>query len=461
MAIEFLCPYCEAAIRVPDVAAGKRGKCPACAKQVLVPHVEMQPSPPSPSPAAPQSVASGGGGFEPPATPASPFGFPAPAQDAPFPAFGAPAPASEPAGFPPLGASAAASTPFDLGASEPAASFPGAASSMPPVGGGSTPFDVAAPPSGPTSFPSADAIGGPSPLAMKYAREALARKRRKRALLRMVVPAMAVLSLFGVIAAVTWKPTPKLEGRLKGKVLSEAFTLSPKMLSTDTVDLSPETIASTLEALGERSEVLVSDRMRIKFRGEPKRGLEVSIDPGVQMVVVQVDLKQDARLSEYCTFEKDAFNEARLDELKPALRKLLLDYDAAVKANAKMTEMPAFRDSVGLAGSTAGVGYVVQATAGNASFRCVGEDGEGKIFFLVPKGAKTLTLAGRKLPDGKTPFAGKYTVDVEQPAAEKEPDEAPASKKGKRAKDDDTEDPASEMKPEMKSEMKSDEDQKS
>ena len=291
---------------------------------------------------------------------------------------------------------------------------------------------------------------------MKYAREALARKRRRRALLRMVVPATAAIALFAVIAAVTWKPTPKLEGRLKGKVLSEAFTLSPKILSTDSVDLSQETIASTLEELSERSEVLVSDRMRIKFRGDPKRGLEVSIDPGVQMVVVQVDLKQDARLSEYCTFEKDAFNEARLNELKPALRKLLIDYDAALKANARMTELPAFRDSVGLAGSTAGVGYVVQATAGNAAFRCVGEDGEGKIFFLIPKGAKTFTLAGRKLPDGKTPFAGKYTVDVEQLPAEKESEEPPASK-GKGAKDDDKDEPE----PEMKPEMKSDEDQKS
>lgn len=456
MAIEFLCPYCQAAIRVPDAAAGKRGKCPACTQQVLVPHVERQPSPPVPSPAAPQPGAAGVGGFESPPAPASPFDFPSPAPETPFPVFGAPAPASEPAGFPPLIASASTAPPFDLDASEPAASFPGAVSSTPAAGGPAAPFDVTAPPSGPTAFPSADAIGGPSPLAMKYAREALARKRRRRALLRMVVPATAAIALFAVIAAVTWKPTPKLEGRLKGKVLSEAFTLSPKILSTDSVDLSQETIASTLEELSERSEVLVSDRMRIKFRGDPKRGLEVSIDPGVQMVVVQVDLKQDARLSEYCTFEKDAFNEARLNELKPALRKLLIDYDAALKANARMTELPAFRDSVGLAGSTAGVGYVVQATAGNAAFRCVGEDGEGKIFFLIPKGAKTFTLAGRKLPDGKTPFAGKYTVDVEQLPAEKESEEPPASK-GKGAKDDDKDEPE----PEMKPEMKSDEDQKS
>jgi hypothetical protein len=320
-----------------------------------------------------------------------------------------------------------------------------------------SPFDVEAPSSGPTPFPSADPIGEPSPLALKYAREALARKRRKRAILRAVVPLTAMLSIVAVIGVVAWKPTPKLEGKLNGKVMPETFAPSPKMLSTDTVDLSPETVASALEALSERSEVLVSDRMRLKFRGEPKRGLEVSVDSGVQMVVVQVDLKQDARLYEYCTFEKEAFNVSRLDELNPAFRKLLLDYDTAVKANTKMDDLARFRDSVGLAGLTAGIGYVVQARAGSTPFRCVGEN-DGKLYFLIPKDAKSLVLEGRKLPDGSTPFAGKYTIDVEQLPAEKEPEEAPASKKGKGAKSDDTDDPESEMKPEMKSD---DGDQKS
>jgi hypothetical protein len=41
MAIEFHCPYCTAAIRVPDAAAGKRGKCPKCATRLLVPAVAV------------------------------------------------------------------------------------------------------------------------------------------------------------------------------------------------------------------------------------------------------------------------------------------------------------------------------------------------------------------------------------------------------------------------------------
>ena len=39
MAIEFNCPYCTAAIRVPDEFSGKRGSCPKCETKLLVPDV--------------------------------------------------------------------------------------------------------------------------------------------------------------------------------------------------------------------------------------------------------------------------------------------------------------------------------------------------------------------------------------------------------------------------------------
>lgn len=60
MAIEFNCPYCTAAIRVPDEFSGKRGSCPKCATKLIVPDVvprtgtvaavDQQP-PASPTPA--------------------------------------------------------------------------------------------------------------------------------------------------------------------------------------------------------------------------------------------------------------------------------------------------------------------------------------------------------------------------------------------------------------------------
>ncbi len=48
MAIEFDCPYCTAAIRVDDAAAGKQGACPKCGTTLVVPRpTEVVQSPPA------------------------------------------------------------------------------------------------------------------------------------------------------------------------------------------------------------------------------------------------------------------------------------------------------------------------------------------------------------------------------------------------------------------------------
>lgn len=394
MAIEFLCPYCNAAIRVADAAAGKQGKCPACTKRVLVPHVEVQPSEPASQGAAADPFAAV-------SAPAAPFDFDSAPVSTPFPGFGGG----------PLGGASDQISFGDAPAEGPVGGFVDVSASAEPPGG-SPLVGIGSLEGGPTPFPTAGIDSGPSPLAMKYARAELAKRRRKRALLRMVVPLISIGALLGLIAALTWKPEPKLEGKLEGSVVSETYSLPVRAIPLDTLDVPPEVAESVLDALAEHSELLLSDRMRMKIGGDRKRGLEISIEPGVQMQVFQVDVKRNSSLSNYCSFEKDLFNELRLAELKPALKKMVVDYEAALQANAKHTELSAFRDPVGLAGSTGGVGYVVHAVVGSSSFRCVGEDSDGRLYFLLPKGTSSFGLTGRKLPDGTTPFKGKYVVEL-------------------------------------------------
>lgn len=65
MAIEFNCPYCTAAIRVPDEFSGKRGSCPKCTTKLLVPDVAPRSSTPG------EPIASGTPVVPQPASPAA------------------------------------------------------------------------------------------------------------------------------------------------------------------------------------------------------------------------------------------------------------------------------------------------------------------------------------------------------------------------------------------------------
>ena len=57
MAIEFHCPHCSAAIRVPDAYSGKKGSCPKCSQKLLVPDV-VPPTAVATAPASPPAVPS-------------------------------------------------------------------------------------------------------------------------------------------------------------------------------------------------------------------------------------------------------------------------------------------------------------------------------------------------------------------------------------------------------------------
>ncbi len=77
MAIQFNCPYCTAAIRVPDAYSGKQGSCPKCRTKLIVPTV-VPPSAPPAAEAQPAPAAAP----VPPAPPSSPAASSSPAGSA-------------------------------------------------------------------------------------------------------------------------------------------------------------------------------------------------------------------------------------------------------------------------------------------------------------------------------------------------------------------------------------------
>lgn len=82
MAIEFNCPECSAAIRVPDMYSGKRGSCPKCSTKLIVPNVV-------PPQQAPESMAAEAPAPQQPAAPAvaPEISLPTPTLETDIPAF--------------------------------------------------------------------------------------------------------------------------------------------------------------------------------------------------------------------------------------------------------------------------------------------------------------------------------------------------------------------------------------
>jgi hypothetical protein len=265
---------------------------------------------------------------------------------------------------------------------------------------------------------------------------------------------VALLATIGGILALTWKSEPKLEGTLEAVSYSSDHPLPPRFVKPDPKDVDPDTTKSVLEELEGKPILFTGHSMRLRFRSDLRRGMEVTVEAAAGMQVVKVELRQNAFLSRFLSQHEDEFEKLRQAELRPALRKFFTEHGSA---NAAMSsgDTNFYHHSLAVPAMTSGTGYVVEAVVGKTGTRCVYEDDQRRLFFLLPRNVKSFVLAGRKLDDGRVAFPGRYTCQIAEsqepepakpemskPAEEEEVDGlAPKKKPGKK-----TEKPESEEK---------------
>lgn len=384
MAIEFQCPHCSAAIRVPDAAGGKQGKCPSCGQRLLVPKVEIPPEPP------------------PAAVPEPP-----PAEvNLPFPAVAEASPG------------AAGSPLVSVGEPQPAV-----AAGIPE----GLPFPAAA--VEPTDPFSPDAL--PYVVSRKKKKGYPARPRRRKKQKLGVVEWLMIgfgVAVLLISAFVGWryyethKPPP---AHYQAQALASDFAPPPQRLLPGDYGVDEAVSDAVLSALRDHTESLISDRMRMRFRADEKKGMEITLESGEASQFVLFHPRSEPNLAAYCTSKVLEFDAIRKQELTAAAKSFFAAYQAAREAKTPMGQaLAAYRDSVGLTAMSGGLGYVVEAQSGSIVSRCVYEDGDGRLYFLLPQGATSFQLRGRKLVSGKTPFEGVYTVSV-TPAPKVEAKEKP------------------------------------
>ncbi len=245
------------------------------------------------------------------------------------------------------------------------------------------------------------------------------RQRRRSSASAVLVPLFLGAALLGIVFFLAWKPPEKLEGTLTGTALADESSEVVAFLMPEGSDVPEEVVKAVLDHFESHPQPLLSERMRVDFRGD-KRGLMVSISPRNQMEMVVVDTSTNRALGKFAHDNAVLLESARQRELAPAVKQFFTAYEAATQADAPMADLPSFRDKLGLASMTKGLGYCLQAVVTGTAYRCVYEDESGRLWFIVPGNTPAFVLDGRVLPDGTTLFPGRYVVSVSRPVAKPE-----------------------------------------
>jgi hypothetical protein len=358
MAIEFNCPSCGAAIRVPDAAAGAKGSCPTCQTKLLVPQIVLPPDQ----------------GISPSPTPIPP---------APQPGAGAP-------------------LPFDPALPNPVAGLPRET-------GVNVPFiDVTTPP---VLFPgspfSTPAAAGQPVVPVNTSVASRVRRRAKGKKSGLWFPILCGLALVGGMAWLYIGQLPNLNGE-RAAVFIKGEALPPKIVDKSLIDVSTEVRTSVLNHFTENRERLKSQLVETQFAGN-EAGLEIQILTGSETRFVRFPIDDDLRT--WYTDNYDQLESSRSKSVRQALKDFFNDWDVAVRNQQGVEDFAVYRDSVGLASSVDGLGFNVCARIDQSLYPCVYED-EGALYFLLPPSTQKFKLVGARV-DGKTSyFPGEYDVTI-------------------------------------------------
>ncbi|MGZ0174565.1 MAG: hypothetical protein ACKVHE_34115 [Planctomycetales bacterium] len=373
MAIEFNCPQCGAAIRVPDAAAGARGSCPTCHTKLLVPQVAAPPTQveaeepivqqPAPPPVAP-----------PQAVVENPLPFsPAPPTTLPG-QFAESAPTDAPNGLP-------AEQPMIPQFETPAApvQFPGP----------------------PTPTPGQPIVPASSSVAARV------RRRSKGKKSGLWFPILCGVALVGGIAWMYLQQMPSLNGdRVAAFIKNEA--LKPRTVEKAMIDVPDDIRSRVLEHFTENRERVKSDVLETQFSANDA-GLEVQILTGSQTRFVRFPIDDDLR--KWYDENYDLLESLRVKVLKKSLVAFVNDWDVAIRNQQGVEDILLYRDSVGLAASVDALGFNVSAKVDQLLYPCVYED-DGFLYFALPTSTKKFKIVGTHTNGRKSKFPGEYNVTV-------------------------------------------------
>ncbi|MEO1999151.1 MAG: hypothetical protein ABGZ17_28225 [Planctomycetaceae bacterium] len=242
-------------------------------------------------------------------------------------------------------------------------------------------------------------------------------KQRQR---RMSVSVVAPL-IFGallILVVLYWfrEPTKSLEGELTAVMLN-ADPLEPRIVPKSTVAVSAEILDFVLADLEREPQLLKSPgSMNVEIAGTPQ-GLAIQVFEVPKKQFFAVDLSTDEVLRGYIAEHAKALEESRSDVLRAAAVRFFKDWYQTRQRDPRaiVKDLLNYRNEIGLSTLVGGFGFHVEAEIGGNRYRCVYEDDERRLYFLLPSDTRKFTLLGRKVAGSRVEFPGSYRVRVTVP----------------------------------------------
>ncbi len=374
MAIEFNCPYCSAVIRVPDNAAGGKGRCPKCSTRLSVPKVSA-PKASAPNVAAPRRSA------PPPGEPGILFAAP---------------PAEE--------------SQFKLTDAGPAVDdSPSIAFAESGLDGPREPD-----PAAPFEFPDASEPEAAEPTDVTVRTPIRPKRSLARTLGRglWLIPVLLGLILAAGFGWFAWQEygSERLIGEFTAETADE-LDLPPLLIEKFSIKQPSEDVQAVLIDLEKSPVPLTSSLMQVQFRGS-SRGVLVQLNAGQATRFYRVEVGDNKPLAKYLGKHAADFEQRRMTEIEREATAFAIEYRKVIAKKADQNSLKDFRNTLALPALVRGLGHQIVATHGRTIYPCVYEDREGALYFLLPPDAKSFEISGREDGNRNVLFPGRYMVQV-------------------------------------------------
>lgn len=229
-----------------------------------------------------------------------------------------------------------------------------------------------------------------------------------------LIPVFCLALIIGVGAWLMQKPPVKLEGTLAGERLTD-IEFGPFPIDAAILARSRRKAQDVIEYLELTPIRAGSQFLSLEFRGSSSSiGVTIRTTDGSEFF--RVDPTQNQRLARYLEEQQDEYKNARQTDLTRAVPEFLDAIEKRGEGQRELAGLAEFRDSVGLAALVGGFGHQVHAVIGRNSYPCVHEDPVGRLFFALPRGTREFEIVGRpkapRAPKDAPAFPGRYQVHV-------------------------------------------------